>query len=411
MKRRALAGLLLVLLAARPLAAQDHCVVCHAELGEKHEAILRDFEGDIHRQKGLSCHSCHGGDPSKPDFADAKDASFVGVPTRAEIPGFCGRCHSKPEYMKAFNPSLPVDQELKYFTSVHGQRLKKGDASVATCADCHRVHAIKPAKDPTSTVHPRNVPETCGRCHSDPARMGPYNLPTDQLAKYSGSVHGKALLERGDTAAPACNTCHSNHGAVPPGVENIGHVCGMCHATNEEFFKTSPMAGPWKTNKLHMCATCHNHHDIQHPTAELISTETGLCKKCHTSASAAGQVSRTMKEKLDAVEGSYRDADQAIGQAAAKGMDTTEARDLLDEARTSLYQARTSVHTFRAETVAERAGQGVALAGKAKQSALAAIKEFNWRRLGLGVSSLLITLLLILVYLKIRDIESRPKDE
>ncbi|MBI4396000.1 MAG: cytochrome c3 family protein [Elusimicrobia bacterium] len=393
------------------LSAQNQCVLCHATMGEDHEAILRAFEGDIHRQAGLSCHSCHGGDPEAADAGSAMDpsAGFRGAPSKKEMPQFCGRCHSDPKYMKSFNPSLPVDQELKYFTSNHGKRLKAGDANVAACADCHVAHSIRPAKDPLSSVHPKNVPQTCGHCHSDPVLMSAYHLPTDQLTKYSESVHGKALLEKGDSAAPACNTCHGNHGAVPPGVENIAHVCGMCHAQNEEYFKASPMAKAWETRKYHICATCHNHHDIRHPTTEVLSGETGVCKKCHSSDTAGFKTGTAMKEKLDQVEESYRETGGAILAAEERGMDVTDAKDLSDAARMGLYQARTAVHSFRVETVTEFADKSLEAAAKAKKAALDAVREFRWRRIGLGISTLLITALIILIYLKIKDLESSKK--
>lgn len=401
-----LKALTLCSLLAAPARAGSQCVVCHATLGDKHQAILRSFEGDIHKEKGLSCHSCHGGNPDKEDMGEAKDASFIGAPSKAGMPHFCGRCHSDPAFMKKYNPSLPVDQEAKYLTSVHGTRLKAGDAKAAACANCHPAHSIRPAKDPVSSVYPQNIPQTCGKCHADAKLMAPYRLPADQVEKYKRSVHGRALLDKGDSAAPVCNTCHGNHGAQPPGIANIGHVCGMCHANNEEFFKGSPMARPWEKKKFHMCATCHSHHDVQKPSLDLLSPETGLCRKCHLPSSHPFAVASAMKAKLASAESSYRAAELSIAQAEEKGMDMAEARDALDSSRTSLYQAKTAVHTFNAKKVAELADLGTASAGKAKKSALDAVGEFMHRRIGLGVATLLIAFLAGALYLKVRDIES-----
>ena len=64
--------------------------------------------------------------------------------------------------------------------------------------------------------------------------MKEYGIPTDQYEKYSKSVHGVALLQKHDLGAPACNKCHGNHGATPPGVESISKVCGTCHALNAD---------------------------------------------------------------------------------------------------------------------------------------------------------------------------------
>ncbi|MBI5881595.1 MAG: cytochrome c3 family protein [Elusimicrobia bacterium] len=387
---------------------KDQCVICHATLGDSHQAILKSFSRDIHREVGLSCSSCHGGDSSSDDAGQAMgaEAGFVGAPTRAETPKFCGKCHSDPSAMKKYNPSLSVDQEVKYFTSVHGKKLQAGDSKVAVCTSCHTSHSIRPAKDPSSTVYSKNIPQTCGKCHSDAKLMGSYKLPADQVAKYTGSVHGKALLERGDTAAPVCNTCHGNHGAVPPGVENIGHVCGMCHAHNEEFFKAGPMAKAWEKRKFHICSTCHNHHDIQHPTPALLSSDNGVCRKCHLAGSAQSKAAGAMKAKVDEIEGSYKAAEKSILTAEEKGLDMAEARDLWDSARMSLFQAKTAVHAFRPEKVAEAADPGIEATAKARKSADEAVHEFGQRRVGLGIASLFLTLLALGLYLKVRDLES-----
>jgi len=411
MKRALALSLVLPLAAAgRAVFAKDQCVACHASLEGKHKAILRSFETDIHRESGLSCASCHGGDPSKADAAQAMspEAGFTPAPSPADIPAFCGKCHSDPGTMKKYNPSLPVDQAVKYFTSVHGQRLKKGDDKVATCVSCHTTHAIRPSKDPLSSVYPKNIPQTCGKCHSDPKRMAPYKIPSDQAAKYVRSVHGRALLERGDTAAPVCNTCHGNHGAAPPGVESIGRICGMCHSQNEQFFLSSPMAKPWKSRKYHICATCHTEHGIQHPTPELLSPDKGLCSRCHKPSSEPIRDAAAMRDKLVQMEGAYQSAKSAIFIAEEKGMDMSEARDLWDGSRMSFYQSRTAVHAFRPAKVAEIADKGIEAAQKAKKAADDAVEEFRFRRIGLGVASLLITFLVLAIYLKVRDIESRP---
>ena len=367
---------------------------CHATLGEKHKAIVTAFDRDIHKEKGLSCHSCHGGNPDKEDIGEAKDASFKGAPSKADMPRFCGSCHSDPGFMKKHAPSLPVDQEAKFFTSAHGAKVRAGDLKAASCADCHPAHSIRPAKDPTSSVYSKNIPQTCAKCHAG------------QLGKYLKSVHGKALLEKGDSAAPACNTCHGNHGAAPPGAADIGHVCGMCHAGNEASFNSSPMAKPWKKRALHMCATCHGHHDIQRPGVELLSAQTGLCRNCHRPDSSAMGAAASMKAGLEALASSYHSAESSIAQAEEKGMDMAEARGALDAARMALYQSKTAVHTFQPEKVAQAAGGGMAASAKARKSALDAILDFKHRRIGLGVATLLLAFLAAALYLKLRDLES-----
>ena len=49
--------------------------------------------------------------------------------------------------------------------SFHGLALKGGNPTVANCSSCHGVHDILPSSDPMSSVNPRELPQTCGRCH------------------------------------------------------------------------------------------------------------------------------------------------------------------------------------------------------------------------------------------------------
>ena len=108
---------------------QDNCFSCHLE----NEVLPESFsENDIHMQAEISCSGCHGGDKSTDDFdlAKRKQAGFIGVPSKEDIPKFCGKCHSDPDYMRAFQPMIQTDQVDQYYTSVHGKKLKQGDQNV-----------------------------------------------------------------------------------------------------------------------------------------------------------------------------------------------------------------------------------------------------------------------------------------
>ena len=107
----------------------------------------------------------------------------------------CGTCHSDVDQMRAYQ--IPTDQYAKYKTSVHGQQLLHGQRhQVAICTDCHGVHDVKKASDPTSKVYPLNVPALCASCHANATYMEPYGIPTDQYDVYKSSVHGQAAARR-----------------------------------------------------------------------------------------------------------------------------------------------------------------------------------------------------------------------
>ncbi|HBR56421.1 MAG TPA: hypothetical protein DEA22_02960, partial [Blastocatellia bacterium] len=226
----------------------NSCIACHSGLEARLSDPIKSFEHDIHKSKGLSCQDCHGGNPAASDKAAAKAViwGYVGRPTTAQIPAFCGKCHSDAELMKKFNPSLRVDQVQEYFTSVHGNKLRGGDQNVATCVSCHGVHGIRAPSDPLSSVYPLNVAETCAKCHANAEHMAGYGIPHDQFDKYKSSVHAAALYEKHDLSAPTCNDCHGNHGAVPPGLASVANVCGQCHARQAELFQKSAHKLPFE---------------------------------------------------------------------------------------------------------------------------------------------------------------------
>src|SRR5207247_9611684 len=100
----------------------------HIKLEDRRlSAPAKAFDNDIHKSRGLSCNDCHGGDPNDDTKAGAKDPrkGYLGKPKTLDIPAYCGKCHSDANLMKRFNPSLRVDQEREYYTSVPGTLLKE----------------------------------------------------------------------------------------------------------------------------------------------------------------------------------------------------------------------------------------------------------------------------------------------
>src|ERR1041385_6213752 len=117
---------------------KSSCIECHLHLDDPRlNAPAKLFDTDIHRSRGLSCNDCHGRDPNDDSKEGAKDVrkGYLGKPKKLDIPAYCGKCHSDANLMKKFNPSLRVDQEREYYTSVHGKLLKTGETRVATCID------------------------------------------------------------------------------------------------------------------------------------------------------------------------------------------------------------------------------------------------------------------------------------
>jgi hypothetical protein len=396
--------------AASSAPPKNTCITCHAALGGDLAKPAEQFEVDVHHQAGLSCADCHGGDANDEAMSAMSPAKgFRSAPKKNQIPDLCARCHSDAAYMHRFNPQLRVDQLSQYLTSVHGKRLKQGDNKVAACVDCHGVHNILPASDARSPVCPSNVAATCAHCHADAAYMKGYDIPTNQFALYEKSAHAQALAG-GDTSAPTCSTCHGNHGATPPGVSSVANVCGTCHVMNEQLFDKSPHQAAFAKMGLPGCVQCHSNHEIVRPTDAWVgSGPQSVCTACHAPGDKGYIASQAMSDDLTHLNSSLARAEEVLNVAERDGMEVSGPKVELADANEALVKARVDVHTFDQTTVRKLTDSGTEIAAKSYQAGLAALRERDFRRKGLGIALIAIVLAISGLYLKIRQMESGNK--
>jgi len=209
----------------------------------------------------------------------------------------CYECHLKltDEKMR-----LPAE---KWEKSVH--------RSVnVSCSDCHGgdpsindENAMDETKGFKGSPSKRDIPEMCGRCHSDPERMKIYNIRTDQLSEYKTSQHGKLLYEKNDQKVAVCTDCHNSHDILkkneplsPVHKFNIPNTCAKCHADKEymkeygiptdQFEKYSKsihgaiLSGKFKEKNAELapaCSDCHGIHGATPPGVSAISEVCGIC--------------------------------------------------------------------------------------------------------------------------------------
>jgi len=393
------------------------CTKCHSNaqimikqynsaLPWNQEALLaQSVHGNLSvsgKEQIVSCTTCH----NTHGIVNVKDPSSPVYPVN--LPKTCAKCHSDAKYMRTYNPALPVDQLDKYRTSKHGILNAKGDPKVAECTSCHGSHEIRSSKDVKSKVYAINLPKTCSTCHSNSNYMQGYNIPSDQFDKYSGSVHGKSLLEKNDLNAPACNDCHGNHSATPPGIESISKVCGTCHALNAELFSSSPHKKAFDQKRLPECETCHGDHAIITATDKLLGVQNGaVCKWCHGDKpeSKAFQTAKFMRELRDSLVNEEENALLLINDAEQKGIEISDVKFKLRDAKQALFESRTMVHSFDQSKFSETIDKGLNVTTSVTQDMSNAIDDYYFRRWGLGVSSLIITILAMSLFFYIKRIE------
>jgi predicted CXXCH cytochrome family protein len=267
-------------------------------------------------------------------------------------------------------------------------------------------------------VHAQQIPDTCGSCHADPKHMEGYKLPngtpfpTTQLAEYKLSVHGKALLEKGDLGAPACTGCHGSHAAMPPEVATVAQVCRRCHVQNGILFDGSRHKKAFEEHKWPECGQCHGKHGIAKPSDALIGDARGtLCQDCHSvyaknnqQCNATAAAFRAALDKL--AEGRAEITGQVEG-IAERGLDVEPLARTLSDLDESLVQTRSKVHSFDLSTFQSAAQPGNQALAKAHELIAGSRHEARFRTRGLLAAIGFMSLIAVGIALKLREIGKR----
>ncbi len=213
-----------------------------------------------------NCLSCHG-DPSLTDLMTKQRPDGSSVALYVDPNGLsesvhrfndCTTCHtSKPHDVETPLTKLSLAEKCgschqfeygQYIKSVHGAPQASGNSDPATCTDCHSAnsnpHNVVRVLDPAASTYPRNIAQTCAKCHDDPKLMNKYGIVEKVYDSYMRSFHGKAMSLSGEDAAlqqlnkATCVNCHGSHNislvsdpnSPVAGMENLAKTCEQCHA-------------------------------------------------------------------------------------------------------------------------------------------------------------------------------------
>jgi len=156
-------GWLLAGAAVAGTAPETVCIQCHGGQTGRLQKPVEQWRASIHSRNGISCHNCHGGDPTDFGMAMSPERGFVGAPEKTAIPDFCGRCH--------------VGVKADYQQSAHGRALGSGGPQ---CVTCHGNHAVTEAS--LDLINS----EACSRCHE----YGRAKVLREALGKTDGMISG-----------------------------------------------------------------------------------------------------------------------------------------------------------------------------------------------------------------------------
>jgi len=170
----ALPALFAALLCAAPLVSasaadeeSNSCIECHSdsELMVTNKKLYDYFLrwGDsIHKQEGVSCDDCHGGNPGASDKKRAHNGGLGGAAATSavnfrNIPDTCGECHD--DIFEGFQKSDHFEHVLLE---------QNEELQGPTCVTCHGAINV-------ATLNVTTVEEICQQCHNEESDNQPAN--------------------------------------------------------------------------------------------------------------------------------------------------------------------------------------------------------------------------------------------
>ena len=108
--------------------------------------------------------------------------------------------------------------------------------------------------------------------------------------------------------------------------------------------------------------------------------------------------------------GSVDKSSEILSRAEREGMEVSRPKFDMKEATDALTHARVLIHSSSPDEIDKIVAPGLAASAKGYQAGLSALAERSFRRKGLAVSLVFILFLAVLVYLKVKQIESRQAE-
>lgn len=266
----------------------ETCLSCHGTKGfavegpdGKTRALFVDrekFKSSVHG--GRQCVDCH--------------TNITSVPhPPIQIRVDCVSCHENlwdnaqvEGKTKEFATLGFVVQRIHAFMNSIHARPSQQDQSLtnATCYNCHDAHYVYPPATPIWTAWRLNLPNSCGKCHSQ------------ELAAYATSVHGREVLQNHNLKAATCADCHTSHNIENPFLSSTQLViiknCGSCHREQFESYLDTYHGQVTELGYIYTasCFSCHGYHTIQRindPRSTVYPADRlATCRQCHTNATA-----------------------------------------------------------------------------------------------------------------------------
>jgi predicted CXXCH cytochrome family protein len=251
----------------------------------------------------------------------------------------------------------------------------------------------------------QSKPNGCATCHAT-LSSAPLSAPVSAV---NGDVHYQAGVR--------CADCHGGNAAAgdAAAAHDVAHgfrgkptgavICASCHVLIAEKFKSGVHAEIFEKS----CVECHSNHGIKRTSDALLGTGPGtMCAECHSEKDDPGFIAANkMRTGVDHLHEGIDAGTALITRVKNAGMDVGDQELALREAGTKLILARTEMHTLKPDSLDIVVTDGMKTVEGVNAGGQRALAELAYRRRGLFVSLAVILIFVVVLGLKIRELETR----
>jgi hypothetical protein len=195
---------------------------------------------------------------------------------------------------------------------------------------------------------------------------------------------------------------------MPPAVASVSQICRNCHVNNGKLFDGSPHKAAFEKHGWPECEVCHGKHDIAPASDAMLGTGPGsVCKDCHDryGRPECNDTAQHFHDRIVALDGERTAAATALEAAEREGHDLADIRFALEGVGDILVEARSKIHAFDRAEFDKTANKGFEETARARARTAEVLGEYGQRKVGLAISTLIVTIVAGLLYLKIREID------
>ncbi|MFW6198190.1 MAG: cytochrome c3 family protein [Acidobacteriota bacterium] len=367
-----------------------------------HAAALLD-RGDL---SAPTCNDCHGNHGATPPGVDS--VVFV-----------CGQCHGREAEIFRGSPKHAGYEEHNEFLLDAGDegcalchfepepQARITDMTVlGECTACHGNHGI--VRPTVAMLSP--LPETpCAFCHA-----GPDEEPTEDVTDATRETRERFADLRRRLLDEAASRGLDGDARFDWLVER---TLQLPPHTRETADGDSTPRTEFRLlfDKFRIGKTSYEYEDPV--SGEMVRAPVVRCESCHAPADAAAdgegvgiQAAGRLLNAMTSLAARTAQAERTLLAARRGGVETREAAAEVGAAVDAHIQLQVLLHTFEIgeETpFREQHREGMEQASAALQAGHEALEELDWRRRGLAVALVIITLVLIGLALKIREVSAR----